>query len=178
MTSKPEAVESNQSCIAWFKLAELVSRKEREKALSLYRLLAHSFEDRAYVLQLEGDILCSLEDSLALEKYKQAAILYKKEAKLISAIGVYEHLLMLDSSNYEFISKLLLLYSLVDYQVKFEEHFVLLLEFLDKNIITQDFILTLCKKIFKENPEDSFLWIEKKLKRLLNNKPGLLAHVT
>jgi hypothetical protein len=48
-----EAANSKTACVAWFKLADLITRKEKEKALNLYRLLSHSFEDRAYALQVE-----------------------------------------------------------------------------------------------------------------------------
>jgi len=104
--------------VAWFKLAELISRGEKEKALSLYRLLAHSFEERAYILQLEGDILWAFEDGEAIERYKQAAFLYQKEHKITSAIAVYEHLLTLQPKSSEFLSQILLLYAQLDWSDK------------------------------------------------------------
>ena len=43
-------------CIAWFKLAEFVEKKEKEKALVLYRLLARSINNNAFVLHLLGTL--------------------------------------------------------------------------------------------------------------------------
>ncbi|MBM3886836.1 hypothetical protein FJ364_02795 [Candidatus Dependentiae bacterium] len=81
--------------VAWYKLADLIARGEREKALSVYRLLAHSFDDKAYALQLEGDVLLALSDDRSKEKYFQAAFLYKDEKRWIDAVSLAEHLLVL-----------------------------------------------------------------------------------
>ena len=42
--------------VAWFKLAEFVTRKEKERAFGVYRLLSHSIADRAFAAQLEACI--------------------------------------------------------------------------------------------------------------------------
>lgn len=139
--------EPKNSCVAWFKLAELITRKEREKALSLYRLLSHSFDDRAYALQVEGDILWSLEDGQALEKYAQAAYLYKKEKNIVAATGVYEHLLILKPGDYDYLSKIIILYILLSWVDKFEEKYSVLLEFFKNEEIKVEQILDLTKKI-------------------------------
>ncbi len=55
-------VPSGKYTIAWFKLAECVSRGEKERALGVYRLLSHSLDDSALVCQLEGDIFLSFND--------------------------------------------------------------------------------------------------------------------
>lgn len=47
---------SAKSCIAWFKLAEFVEKKEKEKALVLYRLLARSINNNAFGLHLLGTL--------------------------------------------------------------------------------------------------------------------------
>jgi len=112
---------SGTSSIAWFKLAELIARKEREKALNVFRLLSHSFNDRAYTLQLEGDILFSLHDRGAPEKYKQAAFLYQKEQQWVYAIALYEHLLSLDHANPDLLAELIHAYAVIDWQEKFSE---------------------------------------------------------
>lgn len=142
-----EAVNSKTSCVAWFKLADLITRKEKEKALILYRLLSHSFDDKAYALQVEGDILWSLEDEVALDKYRQAAYLYKKEKKLVAATAVYEHLLTLQPNNYDFLSTLIILYVLLSWPEKFEERYQLLLEKFAQGIIREDQIFDFSKKI-------------------------------
>ena len=58
-----------EKSLAWFKLADLIARGEREKALNVFRLLSHSLQDRAYSLQLEGDLLWYLDDKNFTEKY-------------------------------------------------------------------------------------------------------------
>lgn len=82
---------SDKCNVAWFKLAEFVARKEKERALSIYRLLVHSLPDEAMRLQLEGDLLLAFNDAKALSCYAKAAELYESSGKIIEAIGVYEH---------------------------------------------------------------------------------------
>lgn len=134
---KSKTCVDKSRCVAWFKLAELVSRGEKEKALNLYRLISYSFSDKAYVLQVEGDILWSLEDNGALEKYRQAAYLYKKEKKLVSATAVYEHLLILEPVNFDYLKTLILLYVFLSWPEKFEDKYLKLLERLDKMVVDQ-----------------------------------------
>lgn len=124
---------SNQgnASIAWFKLAELITRREREKALNVYRLLAHSFERKAYALQLEGDILWSLDDKAALEKYRQAAFLYHKEKQWVDAAGICEHLYTMNPHDVEVLSHLIRYYTLLEWPERFSvriNDFVLLVE--------------------------------------------------
>jgi tetratricopeptide (TPR) repeat protein len=128
---------AKNSSVAWFKLAELVSRGEKEKALNLYRLLSHSFEDPAYVLQLEGDILWAFEDADAVDKYAQAAFLYKKEKKITAAIAIYEHLLSLNPNCYDYIHHLIVLYARLDWPEKFKDRLKFLLDSLDKEEVSQ-----------------------------------------
>ena len=127
--------DSKKICVAWFKLAELVSKREKEKALNLYRLIAHSFDDKAYVLQVEGDILWALQDNIATQKYAQAAYLYKKEKKFLAAAAVYEHVISLEPSNVDNLKNLILIYLLVSWPEKFEEFFKTLIksEFMDQD---------------------------------------------
>jgi tetratricopeptide (TPR) repeat protein len=132
------ATEKRESSVAWFRLAELISRGEKEKALNLYRLLSHSFDDRAYALQVEGDILWSFEDNIALDKYKQAAFLYKKEQKVTAAMSVYEHLLTLQPNNYEVIGSLLIVYIKLDWLEKVKNRFDLAKELFKSNKISTD----------------------------------------
>lgn len=135
------------SCIAWFKLADLITRREKEKALNLYRLLSHSFEDKAYALQLEADMLWSLEDNLSLKKYVQAAFLYEKENRFICAFAVYQHLLTLKPQNFDYLSKLLNLCFLLSWEEKFEKNYNILLEHLDNGFITQDQVFVVSSKL-------------------------------
>mgnify|MGYP005628700261 CR=1 FL=1 len=115
--------EKREASVAWFRLAELVDRGEKEKALNLYRLLSHSFEDRAYALQVEGDILWSFEDKEALEKYKQSAFLYRKEQKLAAAISIYEHLFTVEPDSKDVLRHLVEFYIQIDWMDKVEDRF-------------------------------------------------------
>ena len=138
--------ESSSTCIAWFKLAELVTRKEKEKTLSLYRLLSHSF-DKAYALQVEGDILWALEDEQAAQKYKEAAFLYKKEDKVFCAAAIYEHLCTIEPKNCDYLSKLIALYVLLHWPEKFEQKYEKLLNFFDDGVVSFDYALNFSKRI-------------------------------
>lgn len=181
---------SSSNCIAWFKLAELVSRKEKEKALNLYRLIAHSFSDKAYTLQVEGDILWSLEDRNALEKYSQAAYLYKKEKKLSYAAAIYEHIFTLTPTNFNNLKSLLLTYFFLCWPEKFEVRYLVLLSFIDNNIVTEDYVFNLTNNLidfslnsntlaskkldseleFEFVSDGKFSWIEKSLNKLLKKQ--------
>jgi hypothetical protein len=83
---------SDKFNIAWFKLAELVLRKEKERALYIYRLLVHSLQDEAVAAQLEGDLLFSFNDEKSLDCYIRAARLYERSDRCVEAIFIYEHL--------------------------------------------------------------------------------------
>lgn len=93
-------VQANKYSIAWFKLAECVSRREKERALGVYRLLAHSFDNRALACQLEADIMLAFnERESAIAKYTQAAQLYEKQGEPMQAIAVYDHIITLQGSS-------------------------------------------------------------------------------
>lgn len=89
-------MQADKYTIAWFKIAECVSRGEKERALGVYRLLSHSFNDDAVSRQLEADIYLSCnEQARAVEMYRQAMELYAKSQRLLEAAAVSEHLVML-----------------------------------------------------------------------------------
>lgn len=77
--------------IAWFKLADFVARGEKERALTVLKLLMHSVKDEAIPYQLEGDVLLAFDDDAALDRYHIAANLYKKSGKIRQAASIYEH---------------------------------------------------------------------------------------
>ncbi|MCX5924994.1 MAG: hypothetical protein NT124_01705 [Candidatus Dependentiae bacterium] len=108
--------------IAWFKLAECVSRGEKERALGVYRLLAHSLNDAALARQLEGDILLSFNTQDALLKYQDAADCYAQSGRLFKAACIYEHMLLLDSQNNSYHTILITLYTDLNMKSKAEEH--------------------------------------------------------
>lgn len=134
---------SDKYNVAWFKLAEFVVRGEKERALGIYRLLVHSFDDHALALQLEGDLLLSFNDiEAAKEKYILAAQAYIKIKKLIEAAAVYEHLHTLASDQEEFLLQLLELYQ----EIAMTNRFALILKqlselYLKKNLF--DKVVTL-----------------------------------
>lgn len=102
---------SDKYNVAWFKLAECVLRGEKERALGVYRLLSHSFDDTAFASQLEGDILFSFEDQAgALAKYNQAIASYQKTNRLLEAAAVCEHVITLAPATYEYIRLLVDIY--------------------------------------------------------------------
>jgi len=91
-------VSSDKYSVAWFKLAECVARGEQERAFGVYRLLSHSFEDKAFAHQLAGDLYLAFDNpELAIDKYEQAAQLYKKDGRLSEATAVYDHLATINS---------------------------------------------------------------------------------
>lgn len=107
--------------IAWFKLAECVSRGEKERALGVYRLLSHSFDDQAYAQQLEADLLLAFKDQKnAVEKYRQAAKCYKKEGRKFEAAAVYEHLRILQPKENSYRKQLIDLYKELNITSKVE----------------------------------------------------------
>ncbi len=90
-------MQTDKYSIAWFKIAEYVSRGEKERALGVYRLLSHSFNDDAIAKQLEADIyLACNEKERAIGLYKQAAELYKKSKRSTEATAIDEHLAVLE----------------------------------------------------------------------------------
>ncbi len=92
-------VVSEKYNVAWFKLADCIARGEKERALGVYRLLSHSFDDKALACQLHGDILHSFNDENAEAVYKRSAEMYRNEERYLQAAAVYEHLVTLQPHN-------------------------------------------------------------------------------
>src|ERR1700722_7801463 len=107
-----KSVFTEKKTVAWFTLAECVSRGERERAFGVYRLLSHSLDDRALAAQLEGDLLCAFNmPAEALEKYDKALRVYKQASKLLEAAAVCEHMRLLEPENTAHMQQALELYS-------------------------------------------------------------------
>ena len=183
MDLKTENSQDNKteliSNVAWYKLSELINRGEKEKALTFFRLLSHSFDEKAYALQLEGDLLWSLEDKQSLEKYQQAAFLYKKEKKLIAAISIYEHLLTLEPDNPDFLILSIPYYVELDWSEKFYERFVNLINLYEQKKIDKEIIFVLVQNIFEfinenENKKRQ-KWVLKELKKITTKFPSSLT---
>ena len=165
--------KSGDTSIAWYKLADLIARREREKALSVYRLLSHSFEDKAYALQLEGDILYSLDDKNALEKYKQAAFLYRKEQRWINALSICEHLLELDPHNVELVGILLDLYVRLDWHEKCNELLDRIAEKINRQQIDEDAFVRTLKKLFEGERGETLHETSGTLKKIMSSKSNI-----
>lgn len=113
--------EKDKYCIAWFKLSECLARKEKERALGVYRLLYHSIDDEALAVQLEGDLLLFFDDEVAIAKYKRAVELYEKQERFPLAIGVCEHIITLKPSDLWALKRLSDLYRITGITHKLQE---------------------------------------------------------
>ena len=100
--------ESKKSCIAWFKLAEFVDRKEKEKALILYNLLSKSLNNNSFSLTLLGTIYNYFDDKLESKKYFAKALELEEELSLETIIAIKEYLIINKlNQNPEFIKRLI-----------------------------------------------------------------------
>jgi hypothetical protein len=106
-------LSTDKYSVAWFKLAEFVARGEKERALGLFRLLAHSFEDAALTAQLEGDLLTAFRDVAAYKSYERAATEYQKTDRVYNAAAVYEHLVLIGETRLTYLEKLTELYAVL-----------------------------------------------------------------
>jgi hypothetical protein len=119
---------SEKHNVAWFMLSECVSRGEKERAMGVYKLLAHSIDDKAFSRQLEGDLLWAFEDGAAATRYLEAAALYKKNKRFIEAAAVYEHLVALAPDNEEYAVGLIALYQTLNFSDTVHERLVQAIE--------------------------------------------------
>ena len=102
---------SDKYNIAWFKLAEFVARGEKERALGIYRLLIHSFNDKALAAQLAGDLFLAFNDRPEAHiRYCHAAELYVLDGRLRQAAAVFEHVIALDPARHEYVRNVFRLY--------------------------------------------------------------------
>lgn len=109
--------------IAWFKIADCVSRGEKERALGVYRLLSHSFNDNAVARQLEADIYLSFgENDQAITLYQQAMEGYIKSQRFLEAASVGEHLVVLQPDETSLHRKLIQLYLALGMVTKVQAH--------------------------------------------------------
>lgn len=132
-------VPSDKYNVAWFKLAECVSRGEKEKALGVYRLLSHSLHDPAFARQLQGDILFAFNDiTAAVQHYDEAARMYLESARMLEAAAIYEHCMALLDDKQLYLQKLIQIYSSLTISKKVIAHGAVL------------FSLFLAKKDFNE----------------------------
>jgi len=105
-------IPSDKYTVAWFKLADFVARREKERALGLYRLLMHSIDDEALSHQLAGDLFLAFDSTAqAVEKYSIAAEQYREQKRLLQAVAVYEQIVGLQQKDLQVLEQLLELYT-------------------------------------------------------------------
>ena len=115
-------ISSNKYTVAWFKLAECVSRGEKERAFGVYRLLSHSLDDQALAIQLGGDLFLAFAmPTQAMESYEKAAHVYRQGGRLLEAVSVYEHLRALEPENNLYKKSLLSLYGTLQFDERVGE---------------------------------------------------------
>ena len=85
--------ESKKSCIAWFKLAEFVDRKEKEKAIILYNLLSKSLNNNSFSLTLLGTIYKYFDDPEEAKKKLYIALELDQETSIENKIAIKEYLI-------------------------------------------------------------------------------------
>lgn len=111
--------------VAWFKLSECVARGEKERALGVYKLLAHSINDSAFASQLKGDLLLSFDDKEeAIKKYIEAVRLYKKQQRFLEAAAVCEHLIVLQPNIEDYFVTIIVLYDALSFKDKMRRYLI------------------------------------------------------
>ena len=175
-----QRIPQNNSSIAWFKIANLIERREREKALSVYKLMAHSLQDRAYALQLEGDILCYFEDfPEACVKYLQSAFLYRNAKRWLDAVSLYEQVALIDSNNYDALIYSVPCYANLAWEQKFKQNLESISDFILQDLSDEKLITNLIKSLAEVAPEiDAVIFktqLHEKLQELLSLIPQNLA---
>ena len=123
-------IDSDTYNVAWFKLADCIARGEKERALGVYRLLSHSLDDSALAVQLHADILRSFNDPNAIEKYQEAAELYRTHRQFLEAAAVYEHLATIEPENITFRTKMIELYQQLNIRSKVTQYVETLVRYL------------------------------------------------
>jgi tetratricopeptide (TPR) repeat protein len=116
-------MQADKYTIAWFKIADYVSRGEKERALGVYRLLSHSFNDDAVARQLEGDIYFSCNEiERAIFFYRQAIELYQKSKRFIEAAAICEHLIIVLPQDILLRREVILCYNNIKLASKIHKH--------------------------------------------------------
>ncbi len=158
---------SDKYNVAWFKLAEIVARGDKERALGMFRLLMHSINNEALAYQLQGDLLLSFEDPQAIDCYRKAAVLYVADNKHIQASAVYEHLLTLEPDSILYMEKIIDVYQALEYNEKVFFYF--------RKMIT---LLTHQNKLdHAQTAMDQFEHLARPLEKAMVSQLNLLTHL-
>lgn len=143
--------------IAWFKIAECVSRGEKERALGVYRLLSHSFNDNAVARQLEADIYLSFEEhDAAIALYRIAMEIYQKSERSLEAVAVCEHLITMLPGDMLLRRQALKLYNTLGNMPKMKFHTEKILGYIA--IVAQDHVLQEFLSAVEEISDELYLY--------------------
>ncbi len=164
--------------IGWYTLAQMVSSKEKERAMGVLRLLTYSFNDEAFGQQIAGDLLRAFDDPEAFIKYQQAARLYREGGRLMSAIGVYEHLFFLEPKGYDYCMMLIELYAQVGQLERLKNRCDDVRELHAQGIVRTDQVQAIIKKAKKLLNESDSKILEKQFDEwLAQTMPAMSAAV-
>ena len=155
--------------IAWFKLSEFIRRRQKERALGMYKLLMHSVEDDAFAKQVEADLLLFFEESSAIDSYIEAAQMYQKKNKLAQATAIYEQLVLLQPQNSTFIKKLFHFYEQLNHPTRI---FFSVNRFIEPIIHAENCEVLYSNDVFSLiNPEEQGQLYKKIVETLLFHQP-------
>lgn len=129
-------MDKKTSEMSWFRLAEAITKNEREKAFFTYRLLSHSLLSDAFKYHIVGDMHYAFnETSSALYSYQKAFHLYYEKKEFSFAYYMVIKMLSMTSGIADYINIL-----------NSEDHHMSLYEpFIDDIIVLLE-----AKKIIKE----------------------------
>ncbi len=113
-----KVVKEEKQSLSWFKLAEFVHKKEKERALNLFRLLTHSLQNKAFIKKLEADILLSFDDQQFIHLYVDAAHLYRMQGHIIEAVSIYQHLTIINPESIEYVEQTVALFKELSHEKK------------------------------------------------------------
>ena len=86
-------ITSNNQCISWFKLSEFIERKEKEKALILYKLLANSLNNSGFNNYLFAEIHNYFEEFDIIKTNLIEAINYYQNKNIEISISIREEII-------------------------------------------------------------------------------------
>lgn len=76
--------------IGWFRLHEAILKNEHERAFLNYKLLMHSFTNKGYQMQIQGELhLLFSETELALKYFYESFLFYFYSKDYIPALLLY-----------------------------------------------------------------------------------------
>lgn len=94
-------VVENKACssIAWFSLWSLLKKGDQQRALSMQRLLMHTFNNEAFSTLVEAELLAEIGSPLATTMLQRAAAMYTKQHEFEIACSLYERLVLIEPNE-------------------------------------------------------------------------------